>query len=354
MKRLLLLFVMSVQAYSHAPSAQSRLKALIQQTPWDKRLLKKIVNLDLEHRTALEDKPPNWQKIVQQIENDPDWLPQATSMLAKMALQVPLENKEVNPPVWLATSKDGRKIYLIGTVHKINLENLSLPAKTKFGQIWDKSSVVMWEGFSFHTQRITIELAKKDRGNFKLSNGYELDAQLMAYGLIRSKKKVVSLEEGLWAGHDLGAKTEDRLDREGISKANDPRDELDNNELTDSDKEQYLNEIVDIYELGNLGMISYVAYDMKKKEAIDSMHQELYRTHRTTREVLRSNYLLDARNRFWLQKIKENCQQDEACLLLGGVDHMTFDYQDTVSSILTLLQEDGFQVELLPIPAEEL
>ena len=350
MKLLLFLFIISFQAYSHAPTAQSRLKALLQKTPWDKRLLKKIVRLDLEHRNALEDKPPNWQETVQQIESDPDWLPQATSMLDGMAQQVPLENKEIDPPVWLATSKDGRKIYLMGTIHKIGFENLSLPAKTKIGQLWDESSVVMWEGYSFWTQRITRWI--KEKKSLKLFEGFELDYQLMVYGLIRGEKKVVSLEEGLWTDRDLEAKTEDRLDREGIQEVNDPREEKD--ELTDDEKEQYLNEIIDNYESVNLKMISYIAYDMKEVATINQKRQQLHQTHHTTRRWLREHYLLDARNRFWLQKIKENCQQGDACLLIGGVDHMTLDHQDTVSSILTLLQEDGFQIELLPPPTKPL
>ena len=347
-----LLFVslfLTVVLQGELSAKPSRLEVLLRQTPWDKKLLKKIIRLDLEYTIALEDKPLGWQETVLEIKNDPDYLPQASALLHRMVEQVLLEDEMVNPPVWLATSKDGREVYLMGTAHRMGFENLSLPAKTKLGQLWDKSSVVMWEGNSYYIQRIARKLSKK--GYLELLHEFEqLDYQLMVYGLSRGQKKIVSLEEGLWTTHDLEAKIEDRLDREGVPKSSDPREDKESHELTDNEKEQYLDEIVDNYELANLAMASYIAYDMKKKKFIHQRRWELAQTHITVRDRLKEQYLLDARNRFWVQEIKENCRQGEICLVIGGVDHMTLDHQGMVSSVVTLLREDGFHAELLPPP----
>ena len=214
----------------------------------------------------MSDKDDGWQGQLQRIESDHEYIPKAVDKLEKLVEKVPVQGRKVSPPVWMATSESGHKLYLVGTSHRLRLRHLSPFAITRLGEIWDEAAVVMWEGDSIQTKGVSRMFAEYGYPDI-LRELKQLDYQILAFGINRGEKEIVSLEGDVFST-TLKAKVEERLDREGHDKLRDPREEKEGKDLTDNEKERYLEEIIDNYELTFLEMTSYVNHDVKGRVAL--------------------------------------------------------------------------------------
>lgn len=322
------------------------LSMLLNEKPIDKERIKKIIKLDIEHTYLLEDKNAGWQDQLRRIESEPEYIPQAANKLNKLVEKVPVSRGKVSPPLWLATSEDGHKLYLVGTNHSLRIRHLSPSAIARLGEIWDKADAILWEGdWAGSVYKVLREHSYHDA----LRQFKQLDYQILVFGINRGDKEIDSL--GGSAGTDkrkqLEREIEERLDREGHNKFIDPRSNKENSALTEGEKEQYLEENVGNHELTFLQMTSYVNYDVAGLAELNKRKREHYRTHLGIRDALWEEYLLDGRNQIFLQSIKNNFKHGKTLMIISGNAHMIVG-NENISSIITLLRKDGFQVELLP------
>lgn len=322
------------------------LSMLLNEKPIDKERIKKIIKLDIEHTSILKDKSAGWQDQLRRIESEPEYIPHAANKLNKLVEKVPILGRKVSPPVWLATSEEGHKLYLVGTNHSLGIRHLSPSAIDRLGEIWDKADAVLWEGgWAGSVYKALREHSYHDA----LRQFKQLDYQILVFGIDRGDKEINSLGDSVGTDkrRQLEREIEERLDREGHNKFVDPRKNKEDSALTDDEKEQYLEEIIGKYELTFLKMTSYANYDVAGLAELNKRQRELYRAHLVMRDVLWEEYLLDGRNKIFMQSIKNTFKHGKTFMIMSGNAHMIVD-NENVSSIVALLREDGFQVELLP------
>lgn len=329
---LLALVLHSTSLYSASPATASalervaRLRALLAQQPWDKPRLQRMFALSLQHKRLLEDAKQGHELAVQQIEADPDYVPDLLDVSLDIIHTLHLEQQQVEKLLlWEVSDPQGGKHWLFGTVHTLAFANFTATARAQLEKIIDDASVIMHE-------HLPIEIAYallKDQGyESAIDKLASLDLQIVARG-IHGGKKIVALE-------NIGDRIEIQLAHSKILHR--IRQLL--ADLAASIKAGYTNRSVEHEALSYMETFEnffalHSAYFTADLHEISEKIQSLGDW--AAEEVV-------VRNRIWIDRIVSQCQQSDGCLIVAGHGHMTLNNAD---NLITQLRERGFTVNFV-------
>ena len=276
------------------------LRQLIRQTPWDRARLAHILTLEMLEDTTAADYVPQAERILEQ--------------LIKTELR---QEKLAQLLLWKVTTPRGKQHWLLGTDHEIKLGFFSTAARQQLDALVAEIDVHMHEGMALADTSLPIEVYPT------------LDTQLIVMAQRRGKK-VVPLEN--WR-------------EESISTA--------------SLLSEQVNEFANQRQWGTFSAAETEACCLEEVGAQEALFREtlayLRGDHATLLELYSDwqfpvsdnikKYLLDVRNRNWMQKITAACRSRETCLVVAGYAHFIHD-SEAAASIITMLRKLDYGIEL--------
>lgn len=231
-----------------------------------------------------------------------------------IAVPLLLQGKEVQKLLlWKIMTTKGKQHWLLGNLHDITFNYFSTPAQQSLQRLLTQTDVFIHEvNMANDSQRSLASYQKLDQQLITMSR--QLGKETVSLDTVLEEIQAYSLQLNIRA--KLAAKDET---------------------LTEAEEEAAFDKLLDLQERLRLVQQAYFQGD----------HATLLElaTQRSAVEKVFDEQLLDTRNRRWITRITAACEQDKTCLISVGLWHLVVD-DDKTASIITLLREQGYRVEL--------
>ena len=311
------------------------LRSLLMQ-PLDKQRLQRMLELSISHDrlTSTFILPPSY-RAAEALRKEPDYVPDLyKAMEAISFLLYFVESRVEKLSLWKIIDMQGKQHWLFGTNLFLDFDNFEVEARQQLESVIDTSTVIMHEIFTelYSSTKFREEMqTKPDNKGSEHETYYPypwlIDEAIIARGR-QGDKKIVALE----TSDDILAHW---LPAIGyfVSLVPDLVSQKIKTALL-SPKQLAANKVKMIDEILQWAT-AYLTAD------INTMQHDS-----KTLKLFHKGLAINARNNFWIDRIVTQCQQNESCLVVANIGHMTNDNWKN-KSLITLLRERGFTVELV-------
>ena len=301
------------------------LRVLLVQQPWDKQRLQRMFALAIRHDSLAISKRRNSQQEMQDIEADPDYIPSFLKIANELVSTLPFEQQKIEKLLlWRMIDPQGKQHWLFGAMHNLTFANFAEEARLQLERIIDAAAIIMHEHLGEGLVQTLLDIEDYERA---ISVG-KLDDQIVARGM-HGGKKIAPLETVVDMIMIQAQLEQEKPSRTLSRFATVPAYIL---SLFHTVEREAAARVASL-ELGFAVIGAYVTADVSKMR-VDAKRLELI-----------SNDI-GSRNHLWLDRIVTQCEQNTTCLIVAGHGHMTHDSKK-VKSIITLLRERGFTIELV-------